>query len=208
MTDIAALRKEADEVWNFFQIDADHAKYDQAVIIANGPDHGAVITTSQSFNFVYEKDNGIWRTLEAGNAKMLDAAHIRNFFSRFDWLHDNDDMNAVLLYLDKNWTIRFEDSHDKSIDQKVFNRLEFATIEHNALSKEQMYRHQRTITDIKIMDGNKARVLSHEIEDAKMNGQQLHIVSDSVDDIEFDGRVMLITKSATAIVQQTSQTAD
>lgn len=208
MTDIVALRKEADEVWNFFQVDADHAKYDQAIIIANGSEHGVVITTSQSFNFVYEKGNGVWRTLESTNAKTLDDANVRAFFDRFDWLQDNDDMNAVLLYLDKDWTIRFEDSRDKSVDQKVLNRIQFATIEHDTLSKAQMYRHQRVITEIKIIGGTKARVISREIEDTKINGQQLHVVSDSVDDVEFDGHVMLITKSATTIVQQAQQKTD
>lgn len=208
LSDVPGLRKEADEIWNLFQVDADHGNYEGAIIMANAPETGAVITANRSFNFVYEKKDGIWHAIESTNDKTLDENHVREFLDRFDWLLEHGDMNAMLLYLDKNWTFTVKNSRENSVDQKVFNRIEFATIEHNGLLKSKTYRHQRVITEIKIANGNSAHVLSHEIEDWTMNGQKFHAVSDSSDDIAFDGRIMLITKSATALVQQTSQKSD
>jgi hypothetical protein len=67
LNDLASLRKEVDEIWDRFVVDAEHGGYQTAIISANEPEKGSIVTTSNSYNFVFEKKDGSWRTLESGD---------------------------------------------------------------------------------------------------------------------------------------------
>src|SRR5471030_285827 len=60
LSDMASLRKEANEVWDRFQVDVEHAGNQQAIISANEPEDGGLISHSQGYNFIFEKKDGSW----------------------------------------------------------------------------------------------------------------------------------------------------
>ena len=61
----AALRKEAEEVWNLLRKDADNGHFQSAIVSANEKPTGLIFRTSSGYNFVYEKRaDGQWHCLE------------------------------------------------------------------------------------------------------------------------------------------------
>lgn len=65
VTDLKALRKEARQIWIDFGDDADASGLSSAIISANAPSKGGVITHSKGYNFVFEKaPNGNWTCLD------------------------------------------------------------------------------------------------------------------------------------------------
>lgn len=61
LDDEPALTKEADEIWPSFRANVEKAGLSSGVISAATPPKGFIVTTSQSYNFVYVKsENGQW----------------------------------------------------------------------------------------------------------------------------------------------------
>jgi hypothetical protein len=59
--DREALRKEATEIWHDFRVDADRARVQSAIIMANEKATGFIITHNNSYNFVFERrSDGSW----------------------------------------------------------------------------------------------------------------------------------------------------
>jgi hypothetical protein len=59
--DAEALRGEVAEIWRDFQKDADSAKVDSAIIMANEVPTGRLIQQGRSFNFVFQRNaDGTW----------------------------------------------------------------------------------------------------------------------------------------------------
>ena len=55
------LRAEVEEIWRDFQKDADQAKLNSAIIMANEVPTGRFIQQGRAFNFVFErKPDGMW----------------------------------------------------------------------------------------------------------------------------------------------------
>jgi hypothetical protein len=64
VSEIEALRKEADEIWPVLQIDANRGKYKSAIVSAREVPHGLFIKNSKAFSFVYEQGpDGAWKRL-------------------------------------------------------------------------------------------------------------------------------------------------
>lgn len=62
MRDTSALRREAEDIWHDFQGIADSARVTGVVLSANSPSSGLLVSTSQGYNFVYERaPDGAWR---------------------------------------------------------------------------------------------------------------------------------------------------
>jgi hypothetical protein len=60
-SDLDNLRKEIDDIWPTFQVDADNARVSFAVISANEVPEGMIIKQSRKYNFVFEKAaDGTW----------------------------------------------------------------------------------------------------------------------------------------------------
>jgi hypothetical protein len=72
-SDKAALRSEADQIWQLLQVDADKGDFRSAIISASEVPNGFIFKHSSGFNFVYEKlAGGAWRCLcdeKAGTTK-------------------------------------------------------------------------------------------------------------------------------------------
>ena len=63
ITDLDSLRKEVDDIWPTFQIDADKASVSFAVISANEVPEGTIIKQNRKYNFVYQKAaDGTWHS--------------------------------------------------------------------------------------------------------------------------------------------------
>jgi hypothetical protein len=61
ISDREALRREATEIWQDFRIDADRAKVQSAIIMANEKPTGFIITHNAGYNFVFERrSDGSW----------------------------------------------------------------------------------------------------------------------------------------------------
>jgi hypothetical protein len=206
LTDAPALRKEADEIWDRFFVDAERGGYDNALISANGPETGSVITTNKSFNFVFQKKDRIWRTLESkdrANAK-LDAAFATEFVDRLDWLLIHNEINAALLYLASDWTATTTDLTKSPSNPQTIDRMTFATVTHATFAAASHHEHHRETIDISISEGgDSARVESRETEEITINGRQLAGVEHSIDLFELRGDTVLWTKTTSVIEKRT-----
>jgi hypothetical protein len=65
ISDVEALRKEADEIFAVFKADAENGKFTSAIVSANEKPTGLILKNSKGYNFVYEKRaDGQWHCLE------------------------------------------------------------------------------------------------------------------------------------------------
>ena len=65
VSDLAALRKEADEVWEVFRPDVEKASEKSAIVSAVEKRPPGVVTRSEGYNFVFEKRaDGAWHCLD------------------------------------------------------------------------------------------------------------------------------------------------
>jgi hypothetical protein len=56
-----ALEKEADEIWSAFRLDVEKANLTSGIILANEVPKGLIISTNNSYVFVYSKgQDGQW----------------------------------------------------------------------------------------------------------------------------------------------------
>ncbi len=61
ITDVDALKKEADQIWPYFKNDVEQAGMDEALIRANSAPAGTIIKESKSYGLSYKKAaDGTW----------------------------------------------------------------------------------------------------------------------------------------------------
>lgn len=61
ISDTTALAREAAVIWEGFRLDANNARVNDAILNANAPPSGGIVSRSQSFNFVYGREpDGSW----------------------------------------------------------------------------------------------------------------------------------------------------
>ena len=64
ISDVENLRKEVDDIWPTFQVDVEKAQVSFAVISANEPPKGTIITQNRKYNFVFQKSSdGTWHSV-------------------------------------------------------------------------------------------------------------------------------------------------
>ena len=196
LSDVPALRVEADELWNRFIVDVERGHYVGAVISANGPDQGhGMITKGAGYNFIFKKDDQSWRTLEAGD-KRLDEAFVRAFVGRLDGIFERNQMYALLLYMADDWTVAISKPDDPSAAPQLIDRNTFVTQTSAVLSQAKGLRHTREILKVTVSgDGKTAEVESRETEDFLVNGNKVGDIEHSTDDFRLQDGVMLWTHS-------------
>jgi hypothetical protein len=59
--DTRALHKEALEIWKAFRIEVEQGHFQTAILSANAPPSGGLISRSQDYNFVFERQGHVWR---------------------------------------------------------------------------------------------------------------------------------------------------
>jgi hypothetical protein len=210
-SDGPTLREEVDEIWDLFVVDAERGGYASAIISANDAEKGFVVTTNNSYNFVFEKRDGSWRTLESKERTQakLDEAFVREFMHRIDSAFEHDTMNALLLYMSNDWAITITKPNDPMSAAQTLDRMKFATVSHSTFAAASDRRHTREITNISVTDGGaRAQVTSRETEEITIKDRRVSDVERSIDSFELHGDVMLWTKSVSVIERQTDTKAD
>jgi len=77
VSDLAALRKEADEVWEVFRPDVEKASEKSAIVSAVEKQPPGVVTRSEGYNFVFEKRaDGTWHCLDDKRAIPLPKSRL------------------------------------------------------------------------------------------------------------------------------------
>jgi hypothetical protein len=209
MSDIGALRIEADEIWDHMVVDAEHGNYRTAVINANGPETGRIVTTNSSYNFGFQKRNGSWRTNEA-TGQQLDKTFVREFFQRLDAADDYGEANAMLLYLSKDWTFTLKNpSAAGGAQTQVLDGLTVANAARATFLAASSRTHTRRILHIEIApDGKSGSVRSHETEHIVLKGKQNDLSCSSMDWFEFRDGSMTLTKSESVLDSQSEKPAE
>ena len=65
IADKTELRKEVDDIWTVFRLDAEKGNFSSAIISANEGSSGGFVKHSNSYNFVFEKrTDGTWKCLD------------------------------------------------------------------------------------------------------------------------------------------------
>jgi len=200
LKDVATLRKEVDEIWERFVVDAERGHYQMAVISANEPAKGFIITWGNSFGFVFEKKDGSWRTLESKERALakLDPSFMREFVDRLDTAAEHNNINALLLYMADDWTGASTSSG------QTMDRSKYAASIHATLAAATRLQHHREIISVSIAEGGTAAcVESRETSEVTIKEQQIALVERSTDMFELRDNVMLWTKSISAVEKRT-----
>jgi hypothetical protein len=206
LNDVARLRQEVDEIWERLVVDAERANYTNAVISANDAETGFIVTKNNSYNFVFKKSDGSWRTLESNERAQskLDRDFIEEFVRRLDWALEHNNVNAALLYLANDWTITISNPRDAKSPPQTLDRMRFAAVTHATFAAASNHQHTREIIDVSIgADGTHAQVTSRETEEMTIKDRHVSGVERSVDSFELRGDIMLWTKSISVIEGQT-----
>jgi hypothetical protein len=213
LKDVSTLRKEVDEIWERFVVDAERGHYQMAFITANEPTKGFIITWGNSFGFAFEKKDGSWRTHESKERALakLDPTFMREFVDRLDTAIEHNNMNALLLYMADDWTITSTNPGENAPAPQTMDRLKYAAITHATLAAATRHQHHREIISVSIAEGGtNGRVESREISEVTIKERhiaiverQIAIVERSTDTFEMRGNVMLWTKSISVVEKQT-----
>ncbi|HEY9788629.1 MAG TPA: tetratricopeptide repeat protein [Candidatus Obscuribacterales bacterium] len=127
--DKEALKKEVDEIWSYFKLDAGLAGFKHAVITAHEEPHGVGVQTAKVKNYLFERDNNRWKCVtepevgapspeeehcERGNDLSKDGKHAEAIEAYNKAIEINPkSINALL-----NRSIAFETigQHKKAVD--------------------------------------------------------------------------------------------
>ena len=206
LIELKSLRDEVNEIWDRFVVDVEHGNFQSAIISANEPAKGPIVTTNNSYNFIFQKTDGSWRTLESkerATAK-LDPDFVREFVERVDRTLDNNEMRALLLYLANDWTITIIGPDGDTSGPRTMDRMRFVSETYAAFKAASHRQHHREITAISVGDGAvSAQVESRETEEITVNDRRISGVERSTDLFELRGNVMLWTKSTSVVERQT-----
>ncbi len=205
VSDMPALHREADEVWDRLAIGAEKGKYQQAVVSANGPEQGMIVKHSQSYNFVFQKQNGSWRALDfqSPQSAKLTEPMARDAMARFDAAVETKEMNAALLYLGDNWALTITYKGKTPRPPATQNRMQFATSTYQVLNKMKDFKHTRRIGKVTISpDGKQAQIESDETESGTMDGKALAMTEHSVDVLGIAGNSLVFTKTSSETTVQ------
>ena len=208
LSDMPALRKEVDEIWDRFVMDVEHGGYKTAIISANEPPKGLIVTENNSYNFVFEKKDESWRTLESNERAQakLDPDFVKAFVDRVDTALEHNTMNALLLYMANDWTITIVNPGGGTSASQTIDRMNFVSVTYQTFAAASSRRHHREIVDISIAEGGAAaQVESRETEEITVKDQQVAGVERSTDTFELRDNVMLWTKS-TSVIESETQT--
>src|SRR5580658_3335176 len=193
LTEMKSLRDEVNEIWDRFEVDVEHGNFQSAIISANEPAKGPIVTTNNSYNFIFEKTDGSWRTLESKEraATKLDPDFIREFVERVDRTLDHNEMHALLLYLANDWTITIIGPDGDTSGPRIMDRMRFVSETYAAFKAASHRQHHREITAVSVGDeGVSARAESRETEEITVNDRRIAGVERTTDLFELRGNVM------------------
>lgn len=145
LTDLEAVRRQSDELWHRLALDCEKGGYQAGGITASGPPQGlGFVSRKASYNFVYQKEGGVWRTLEQPlhEGGRLDEALVRRVQARIDDYIVHDEPNAVLLYMAADWTVTIRRTAAPDAKPVVAARMPFVTETHASVSRASSVQHR------------------------------------------------------------------
>ena len=206
LDDLAALNKEADELWEKFVVEAERGKYQVATISAHAPDKGDTAAKREPFDTVYEKINGAWRTRlhPAGKAVPLTEAIIREFIDRQASAIEHNNTSALLLSTAKDWIVIVVDAESPNVELVRMNLDEFFAATFRVQSLAEDFRFQYEIVDISVdRAAGTARVETRGTEKLTMNGIIFEVTARYTDFVELRDGIMLATRTHIVIDEMT-----
>ncbi|HYM31441.1 MAG TPA: hypothetical protein VEU47_09095 [Candidatus Cybelea sp.] len=200
-SDRVALRREADEIWERFVIDAIRSGQRVAIISANEfrPASNASSVRTPSFDFIYRLDQGSWRAQESivNPPQRIEAETVKEFVARTDWLAANHDANALLLYLADDWTAGVKVQSDRGVEETVLDRSQVAAQLRVSEQRMKNHEHKREIVKIDIAaDGQSATVESLERDTFEVGGERFASKAHEIDEIRLVNGSLVFTRSA------------
>jgi hypothetical protein len=194
---VEALRKEAEEVWELLLEDVNKQGLRRAVISAVQPEKASARPGRSSVDFVFEKHEGWWHTLESNERARakLDAAFIRQLAARIDRAWEQGNLAAMSLYMAKDWTFTVRDATDESMKQAPIDRELFIIGQGDRRAYMSRTERQREILEIAIAsDGASARMESRIVDEQtpRLSGRYA-VVSRHTDTFELRGDIVLWT---------------
>lgn len=215
--DKAALRREADEVWQYLATNTDCGPYTKAILTVTGRTDGIGALSSQ--NFVFDRSRLGWHTEEASDVIRLDGDFVKAFMARLDWYEQHGETDARLLYVDDDWTLTRGDESDNAGARKHArkNRSAAQRVQFHRPDYYQMLRPERLIAagtadrhmkheilEIALNpEGTRARVESRKTLDYVFNNHHYAQVVRLTEEVELHGRLVLVTKTDMTTEQDT-----
>lgn len=198
--DAAALRLEADEIWDRFIHDVERADLAGGILHALPRTIANTIVSDVAFNFVYVKRGDSWRTFESKDRTELDEMFVRSFLDRLDRMHYAKNLNAFFLYVADDWAISLTGPPDYIPAPIQMTRPQYAAQLRQSPVPE--INRTREILRIEIAaDRRSARVQSQESEIVERNGQKRRMISESSDTVVLRDRMMLLTSSTARLIK-------
>jgi hypothetical protein len=201
LAEAGRLRREVDEIWERFVVDVEGSGQQIALISANEPDSGGIVSATNSFNFVFQKRMGSWRTLEwsGGESGKLDVSRVSEFIGRIDWAHNHNNVNALLLYLADDWV----GAGSAAGQTRSMNRMEFVRQHHAMLTAAKAYRQTRNILEIFVSaDGTNARVESTETEEISIDNRSITATSRVTEFLAVQEGAIIVTRTEVVVEKQ------
>lgn len=180
LSDIARLRKEADELWQHFAINVEAGNFRRAVIRAQSRPR-----TDKVVDFVYERRGPEWRTLEKGLGPggTLTEGVIRALYARSQDVIKHRNWNVVLLYTAKDLTISYSFPGVPGAAPFTLDRQGMMAMTRQSVDTIENYDRRSEVVRIDIAaDGKSARVESRETEYLTVNGRMVTGTARSISD--------------------------
>ena len=195
--DLNAVRREVDEIWQHFVVDADRGTFENAIITANGLQTGFIVKTGKSYAFGFKKVDESWRALEPGT-RLTDTA-IRAFYDRWNWLLTNNNGNALSLYLGTSWKVKATGAPEGATE---IDRKDFIDAINSPTEEAKLLDHKREFLEIQIdAKASTARVLCRETTERRLLGGTIRLVERTTDNIVLRDQNLTI-ESTTSVVEQ------
>ncbi len=197
-----ALRKEADEIWEHFIVNAERGGHQRAVIRTSAAKSDQTSAAAEPVSFIFEKRDGLWRSLEskARQENRLDKGFVRAFVERIDWAAKHANSHSLHLFMDDDWTMTVADPRWQAPTPVTFGRELALEMGSRILAAGSDHTLDREILAIRISSNRRAaRVDSRETDTVTMAGRSVTTVGRSSDYFQLRGDVMLWTKSVTRI---------
>lgn len=196
LSDLPRLRREADQVWNYFVAETERRGYEFAAIQAQEPFTGAVIKSGDAFSFVYEKKGGLWRTIEFSKDETpkLTKDLIEDLMGRITQHYTSGATDAFVLYLGDRYETTLIDKSGNGLAPRTYDREAFSKMIVFGRATSQRYSFE--ITDITIQeDGRRATVTGREAEVQIINGRSIETSGTTQHIIELADRSAVIART-------------
>jgi hypothetical protein len=197
LSDLARLRKEADQLWEHFAVNVEAGNFRRAVIRA-----GSRPRTDQVVDFVYERRGPDWRTLEKGLGPggTLNEDVIRALYQRSQDVIKDRNWNVALLYTAKDLTVTYSFPGVPGAAPFTLDRQATLAMSRESVELIENYDRQSDVVSIEISaDGKSAKVESREMEHLRTNGRMVVGQARAISHLRLRGGAIVVWRTEMAV---------